>query len=332
MVKAFVGMDAEVFRQHQRNQHGPDWRWDSALGIFEHRSCAWHLWRRADEHVRRAVRYLHACRKGAKAKAAADPRFALVAAAEQLWQDESMRQTYQLMLLGNLPSDEIAQRLGISSAVLGAIEVYFFAIDELRSATSWIQHHVIDAAKPDLRVRLSLAFFGGPYVTRAILDAAERVPFEQAQRLADQQVLLSLKLREAMEMPLTSPKQTINFVKIYTEYDLQLRKLNLLERQLLARCEEIAMQHELSKMRMASRAERAQRKKEAAAKRQQAREQRALVRAEAARLQLEQQAARQQAIQERAADSALAQLTWECQTGMAVEQLEMSTEFVLAAA
>jgi hypothetical protein len=68
-----------------------------------------------------------------------------------------------------------------------------------------------------------------------------RAPFEEAGRLFDREVLLQLKLQEALEAPLGEGER-LGFLRLYFQYDLSRRRLDLEKQKYAHQCEQAERQ------------------------------------------------------------------------------------------
>ena len=164
---------------------------------------------------------------GATFAAAKDP---IVDAAVRLWDNEAISEQLQVLTIADCPRDEIASRLHLDERVIAVAEQLFFDVRWSLKASGWTSCHVIvpmiRAGTVDLASKLKLAYFGGPVIARAILEARVRVPGEEAARLFGREVLLQLKAQEALEAPLGEGER-IEFLKLYLQYDVERQRLDL---------------------------------------------------------------------------------------------------------
>jgi hypothetical protein len=156
---------------------------------------------------------------------------------------------------------EVQQRLGVEIAVVEAWEQIFFDVRDLRSATSWFAAHVIEperaAGNLELVSELKLALGGGPVAARAILDCKGTLPLDEADRLFQQKLKLSMKFDQAVEMPLTTNQDSLKFLRLYMQLELETKRLELASQKLHQRCDAQRDRHELAKMRIELAAQRA---------------------------------------------------------------------------
>lgn len=135
----------------------------------------------------------------------------------------------------------------IDQTVLETTELLFFDVRDKRAATSWMTCHVfmpaVKGGDMELAAKMKVAFFGGPVMANAVLDAQDNLPFDEAQRLVDKEVLLHGKLQAALEFRLnetTAPQ----FLKTYLNYDLARQKLAFAQEKFKHRCEVTQRKHE----------------------------------------------------------------------------------------
>lgn len=149
-----------------------------------------------------------------------------------------MAQQLRILVLANCPRDEIAARLQIDEQIVAVIEDLFFDIRWALDASSWIVCRVIipemQTGAWDASAKFRLAYYGGPVMARAILDARVRVPFDGADRLFDREVLLHVKLQEA---PL-GDRERMEFLKFYLDFDIKRQRLELDKKKFAYKCEQ----------------------------------------------------------------------------------------------
>jgi hypothetical protein len=296
--------------------YGPGcrWRMASELRPIIPRCMAKHY----DQYVRDAHDYIRLCRTGTKGRQRAVAKYPLIAKAEELQKNEAVTAQLQIAVLGELENSEIVRRFGVEQPVLETWERLYFDARGQRGHTGWVHAEIICPAqregKAEFAARLKLVAAAGPVAARAILDSDSRAPLQEGERLFDRRLKLHLKFDAACDMPLTSSRDQMAFIRMHVEMKGQEQKLQLQERKLQQRCREASNKHELATMRLELARERDERRAAALARRD---EERALVR-EGARiskdLQAEQWRAEWQAERDaataRAASSPLAALTW----------------------
>lgn len=218
---------------------GPSFRWRLA-DKFRTLSRSSELWTWLDKPTRQAIKCLREMRSHEQGSGRAIEQFPVVTAAFELQRSEKALETLKLSILGNLPKDEISERMNIDQEVMETAELLFFDIRGKREATSWMTCHVfmpaVKGGDMDLAAKMKLAFFGGPVMASAVLDAQDNLPIDDAQRLVDQEVLLHGKLQAALEFRLnetTAPQ----FLETYLNYDLARQKLEFAREKFRHKCE-----------------------------------------------------------------------------------------------
>ena len=151
-------------------------------------------------------------------------------------------------------------------------------------------------------------------MAQAILDAQERLQLDEVQRLADEELRLHLKARQALDIPLDDQQASLKFLKIYTDYRNKQQRLEFMKQLFRHRCEEDIRKWKLAERRIDASSER---EKIRAKTEQQRAEQKTCMRRakeKAARLradlQLDARRRQHQAAQQRADTSPLANLKW----------------------
>jgi hypothetical protein len=194
----------------------------------------------SDDLTRRTAEYLRVCRSGPDGESRAAEKYPDVAAAIRLWNNVAMAEQLRILVLANISIKEIAARLQIDEHIIMIAEQLFFDVRWALHASGWVVCQVIipeiQAGAFDMAAKLRVAFFGGPVMARAILDARVRLPDNDADRLFDREVLLQLKLQEALEAPLGDGERT-EFLKLVLQYDINRRRLELDRKKFAYECE-----------------------------------------------------------------------------------------------
>jgi len=299
-----------------RGLRKPAWRLELAGRLPPHRKHR--LVREADADVR-AVHHFQLLRaRGKSGKTRAEALYPAIAAAFALNQDEARCTAAKILTLGGCERSEIAARLGVEEQILEKWESLFFDVREWRDAVGWIHHHVIqpeyDRENGQLASKMKAATAGGPIVARAILDLESRVPVTAAEKLFDRQLALHLKLDAALELPLSTNREKMFFIKLYAQLQWQEKRLKLTERKLEKQCAEAHARQERTRIRLEMTEQRATARAAERARRQHERELvKAVVQQQcehlAARRQ-DQLRAEQEAAAARAAASPLSALAW----------------------
>lgn len=230
---------------------GPSWRWLSAIRTSWSRFSA-------DELVRRAVRHLRMSAAAANRPANAGRLDRVIAAARTLWDNAGLRESFTLMVLGDVPRGTMAERLHVRTDVIEAAELLFLDIRAARQASSWINAHVIrpeaTAGRVELSTRYRAAYWGGPEVAEWILDTCQSVVGDSVKRIAEQERVLQLKLAAALEMPITTSRESLQLQRIHLEYQHNSARLDLEKEKFRSRAE-----LEIRKLKLAEQREQRQR-------------------------------------------------------------------------
>jgi hypothetical protein len=161
--------------------------------------------------------------------------------------DNRGAEVFKLSILGGLPKPEICSRLNVDLPVADTAEALFFDIRDKRTATSWMACNVFNPVQEDgdieLAVKMRVAFFGGAVLARTIIDARENLPLDDAERLADQQVLLYAKLQAALEYRLTD-ENCLTYIKMFLDYELARKELDFAREKFQHECEVSRRQYE----------------------------------------------------------------------------------------
>jgi hypothetical protein len=221
--------DSELFVRMSRHVDGPSWRW--ALARREAaRETAGPL-AKVDKLVEDAADYLRLTAQGEFDSLLAARRYPEIHAAVAFWQNEASSVPFKILAIGGCQQFDMARRFGMDVTTIAAVEAIFFDVRAALNATDWIVHGVIlaeqRAGNVDLATRLRAAFFHGPLAAELIVDTAERLPSAEADRLFDQSILLHMKVQEALAVPLKNEKSALEFTKVYLDYRLKAKKLEL---------------------------------------------------------------------------------------------------------
>ena len=307
--------DMAARRDAYRGREGPSWRMKLAYQITESQSSG--LSRLGDEFVREAASFIRKSHEDGDIERTAE-RHPKIAAAKALWDNPTLKQQLVTLTLGKCERDYVAGRLGVAAEVIEYAEKLFFDIEDCRKATSWINAHVImpesQSGAVDLATKYRAALWGGPHVARMVLDTEERVSTDDVQRIADQEMLLHMKVRQALEFPLDSEKDSLRMVKLYLDHDSQTKRLEFEKEKFRHRCEQDIRGHELAERRLESAARREEVRAAAKLRREEYRAELKRDQRKAAEFQAELRQDRhlgeEHAAIERASASPLAKLTW----------------------
>jgi len=214
----------------------------------------------ADDAVRQATGYIQLLTGGEEECGEADKTFPTVAAGRALWDNPESRRQLIILTLGNHPRDYISKRLGVGIDIVEIAERLFFDIRDSREATGWVNAHVMmpesRSGSAKCTVQYRAAYWGGPLIASSILDVEERVPLDEVQRIADQEMLLQLKLRQALEFPLDDARSNLQFMKMYFDCEHREKKLDMAKDRFRHQCEQDIRKHEIADARLAAAAAR----------------------------------------------------------------------------
>ncbi|MDA1013722.1 MAG: hypothetical protein O3A00_04615 [Planctomycetota bacterium] len=207
-----------------RSAAGPAYRWKRAQQLAQSQVLA--RIKHEDEQIQQATAYLRMFQE--IGRESANQKYPTLAAACRIAENEQSFRVLKLSVLGSLPRAEVAVRLGAEQQVIDVAELLFFDIRGLSQASGWMNCHVfVPEAKfgsKELAAKLKLAHYGGPVVTRALLDGQDKLPLEQAQQIIDRELQLHAKLQAALEFDLDA-KAAQQFLQVFLEYDLERKKL-----------------------------------------------------------------------------------------------------------
>lgn len=314
------------FCRSQRGRLGPAWRDKLARSLVP--QSALRVSGRMDSLVRDRHKYL-AMRAIDEAGAEnARSKFPLMAAVDAL--SAAMSAKLKLLVAANLSQEEIQVRTGIEVDVVAVWEALYFDMRDMRETPAWLAIHVVGQERtcgdPALAPRLKLALTGGKLIAEALFDSDTKLPLEEAGQLIDRHMQLQLKFDEAINRPMSTQAEAMDFIKLRTNLFVAEKRLELAEKKLAYRSLEASRKYELAKLRHelelrrvqlqeAELQQRAERRRELADSK---RHQRQAV-ADLAQAQL---AAEQTALAERRAKSPLAKYKW---FSAAQEELNKST-------
>lgn len=175
-------------------RYGPSWRWRCALAPGDQPFAV-----RQDREIAQAADYVR--RKAADPRQA-ELRYPEIAAADQLRDVEVVVELLQLLSLARIAADEIARRAKLPVRYVSLWQRLFFDLSAGDYARDWVSVHVLHpmmAIKPLLAVKMRLAFFGGPNVTNAILEAETGYSDDHATQLAALRIRYGLELEAALD-------------------------------------------------------------------------------------------------------------------------------------
>ena len=89
----------------------------------------------------------------------------------------------------------------------------------------------------ELATQLRTAYFGGEFLASAIVDATQRLPLAEADRLFDQALLLYEKFRAALAMPLSTEVNAVRFTQVFLTHQRASRRLDFEIERFRHRCQ-----------------------------------------------------------------------------------------------
>jgi hypothetical protein len=166
---------------------------------------------------------------------------------ERLRINQQTTASLQLACLGRLAPEEVQARLGIEPAVLAAWQALDFDIADLEGALGWLMDHVVAPERdPGHAQRLRFVLALGPSGARAVLDQQSGLPVDEADRLAQQQVALHFKMRDALDVPGQTPAQAERFIALFLRTRQREAELELRREELIQKCKSAAQDRELA--------------------------------------------------------------------------------------
>ncbi len=300
----------------RRSIQGPLWRWNDAVELSSSRDF------QDEEHVDglvvQAARYMQLLGSERDGRSKPADEYPVIATAKDFWDKPENRQQFIILTLADCPREQIAKRFNMEPDVIEMVEKLFFDIRESRKATSWINGHVIlpesRSGAVELATKYRAAFWGGPRVAEAILDAGKVCLSDEVQRIADAEDLLRMKALAAADMPLGNSTEARKLLKMHFDHQNKSAALEFRKEKFRFLCEQEIHKRELAEIRQKAAAKREERRMEEMARRRDFRQQKQMERERLARsrehLLEERRVLDEQAKIERAARSPLAQLIW----------------------
>ena len=248
----------EEFARVQRGVHGPAWRIKTATPCETRPATPTAL---HDETLRSYIKYRRILGVDARGIERASAAYPSIAAAERLNEDPQKTGPLKLMILADMSSDEMLERSGIDVVVLGTWELLYFDARGQQRATDWLAVKIINHERkmgdPRFASKLKLAIIAGPAAVRAMLDTAEGIQLDEADRLFQRRIILGEKLDVAVEMPINTEENRLRLMKLYIDLMTAEKRIALAERKLAQHCAEALQRYELAKLRLEQAAERA---------------------------------------------------------------------------
>lgn len=252
-----MSLNKEEFARCQRGMYGPAWRTRTAAQMgnrFAKQSAEV-----ADDVLSDFSKYLRVKRQSGRGGAHA-ARYPTIAAAEVLNEDPEKTAALKLMVVADMPHDEMQTRGGIEVSILRMWESLFFDARNQRQATSWLSHHVVapevEAGNPELASKLKVAIMTGPIAVRGMLDMQRGTCLDEADRLFQRRIKLHEKFDLCVNIPIDSDSAKKFFMKLHLRLMIAEQRQAAAEQRLAQRCAEARDRFELAKMRFEKAAER----------------------------------------------------------------------------
>lgn len=303
----------EEFARRQRAMLGPSWRAQTAAQLDSRPGMPSPEF--ADESLRSFGKYLRLQRQGDDGVQRAAALFPTVAAAERLNGDLEKAAMLKLMVVADLPYDEMHGRTDVVVEVMKTWESLYFDARNQLQATSWLSHQVIDreveAGNAELAAKLKLAILVGPVAVRGMLDMQSGICLDEADKLFQRRLTLSAKFDVAASMPVDTEKSCMFFIKTHVSLMAAENRQALAERKLAQRCTETRDRFEHAKLKKEQASEFEVLKENAKLRKAERRASREALRRQAAReLDIYHEQALQKMQRCRVAESPLALLRW----------------------
>ena len=163
-----------------RGLHGPAWRVILARD-FASSSRPFPV---SDQLVADVGRFLRLRNRGRDSAAIAAKAFPEIAQAFRLQQDNRLSDSLRMMILGELDSNEIVARSGLTKPEIGLWMEIFFDVHMGQDPLGWHVSHVVwremEAGNFQVATNLHLALCGGPHIARHVLDGPAEIPTDPA--------------------------------------------------------------------------------------------------------------------------------------------------------
>jgi len=242
----------EEVAARRRFSDGPAWRYQLAESLAgDPRRPPANL---ADQHVLAALAYLRLDDVEERRRL-----FPHVATADALHADAALLDKLKILVVGDCPRAEIAAQLGLDVQTVATWEFLFYDVRPALAALSWVAREVI--RPEELRGNASLAAklkfaSAGPIAARAFIEAESRISLKRGVRLLDQKILLMVKSEEALQLPLTSERASLFFLKTHADLMSLEKRIRLAEKRLEFLNKDALRKQKLADLRLESAARR----------------------------------------------------------------------------
>lgn len=318
-----MAMNREEFARYQRGMHGPAWR-AQAASSREIRPGT-RLAEVADDLMLDFSKYSRIKGRNGGGVERAAIHYPIIAAADKLNEDQEKAADLKLMVVADMPSEEMQTRSGIETPILQAWESLFFDARNQRQATVWLCRHVIEpevsAGNNEFASKLKVAIMTGPIAVRGMLDIKKGICLDEGDRLFQRRIKLNQKFDVAVNTPTDSEQLQMFFMKLHVSLMAAEKRQAIAEQRLAQRCAEARERFELKKLRLEHAAEvRMVRRNEKLRNAERRAADESARRRSAEELKRYQAEAQWKAMQCRAVESPLAQLRWSSVQAVALKR------------
>lgn len=308
-----MAMNREEFARYQRGMHGPSWRAQAASNREIRPGTR--LAEVADDLLIEFSKYSRIKGRNSGGIERAAVHYPIIAAADKLNEDQEKTAALKLMVVADMPSEEMQSRSGTKTSILQAWENLFFDARNQRQATAWLCRHIIEpeveAGNREFASKLKVAIMTGPIAVRGMLDMQQGICLDEADHVFQRRIKLNQKFDVTVNIPTDSERLQMFFMKLHVSLMAAEKRQATAEQRLAQCCAEARDRFELKKLRLEQAAEarlvrqneklrNAERRATGEASRRRSAEELTRYHAEA----------RRKAMQCRAAESPLAQLRW----------------------
>lgn len=249
-----VEMGVDSWVAFHRMMDGPDWGWKRAEQLAA-QQCESEEAIKFGRHFEHFLEYLRWSKEGRERATEAARRYPHIDAAFRLWQRPELRHQLKMLVLADFTPMEIAERLGVPGEVVTILERMFFDVRAALAASEWIRISVftpeIKSAGQRRALRLQQAYWGGRAAVELLLQAEERLSPERVEKLEHQDLLLQMRMKEALDVISISPDTALDYVKLYWAYQVQYDRVELDRQKFQQQCKRELQQYEVMLRRIA---------------------------------------------------------------------------------
>lgn len=225
----------ELDIQQYQGWPGPAWRLEMAAALPADRTNTLVLG--AEKAIQDVHHFLLLC-QGDAGQTHAKAAYPVIAAAYEFHRDKAKSTLAKIMVLGGCETREIAGRLELDEQILATWERLFFDVRQGLEAVGWIYAHVIMPEQDNslLTSQMKAAVAGGPDIARAIVNLESHRAVSVGQKLFERKLKLDLKLTAAVELPLSTNREKMFFIRLNTRLMAQEERLKLAREKLAMQC------------------------------------------------------------------------------------------------